>query len=162
MGKLNELYHHGIVGMKWGVRRYQNPDGTLTAEGKKRYSTGEVINKLTSPTIKAGKDKPNISPAEKMLKEGDKVLDEFDKGLDSLSRLAQRNQKGDDTASKLTDAELRKTIERLNLEKQYNALTAKDTSKGYETTKDVLSVVGSVVAIGAGVASIYGTIKNLK
>lgn len=33
----NELYHHGIKGQKWGVRRYQNPDGTLTAEGKKRY-----------------------------------------------------------------------------------------------------------------------------
>ena len=33
----DELYHHGIQGQKWGVRRYQNPDGTLTAEGRKRY-----------------------------------------------------------------------------------------------------------------------------
>ena len=33
----NELYHHGILGQKWGVRRYQNADGTLTAEGKLRY-----------------------------------------------------------------------------------------------------------------------------
>ena len=32
-----ELYHHGIKGQKWGVRRYQNPDGSLTAQGKKRY-----------------------------------------------------------------------------------------------------------------------------
>lgn len=38
----SELAHYGIPGMKWGVRRYQNPDGTLTAEGKRHYS-GEVM-----------------------------------------------------------------------------------------------------------------------
>lgn len=36
----DELYHHGIRGQKWGIRRYQNPDGTLTAEGKARYGEG--------------------------------------------------------------------------------------------------------------------------
>lgn len=34
----SELYHHGIKGMKWGVRRYQNSDGSLTAAGKKKLS----------------------------------------------------------------------------------------------------------------------------
>ena len=33
----NELYHHGILGQKWGIRRYQNADGSLTAKGIKRY-----------------------------------------------------------------------------------------------------------------------------
>lgn len=32
-----ELYHHGILGQKWGIRRYQNEDGTLTPEGEERY-----------------------------------------------------------------------------------------------------------------------------
>ena len=34
----NELCHHGILGQKWGVRRYQNADGSLTSAGKKKAS----------------------------------------------------------------------------------------------------------------------------
>lgn len=37
-----ELYHHGIIGQKWGIRRYQYQDGSLTAEGRQRYSRGDV------------------------------------------------------------------------------------------------------------------------
>lgn len=38
----NELYHHGIKGMKWGRRRFQTADGSLTAAGRKRYSGGGI------------------------------------------------------------------------------------------------------------------------
>lgn len=66
---MNELYHHGVKGQKWGVRRYQNPDGSLTAKGKRklaaykerelkkldsRYDIGELDRKRTKLENKYG------------------------------------------------------------------------------------------------------------
>ena len=43
----NELYHYGVKGQKWGIRRYQNPNGTLTEEGKIRYGVDPKTGKLS-------------------------------------------------------------------------------------------------------------------
>lgn len=52
-GYANELYHHGTKGQRWGIRRFQNPDGTLTEAGRKRYLKGD--EKLTRKGKKAYK-----------------------------------------------------------------------------------------------------------
>ena len=40
-GSSNFIMHYGILGQKWGVRRFQNPDGSYTEEGKERYAKAE-------------------------------------------------------------------------------------------------------------------------
>ena len=56
--KMFELYHHGIKGMKWGVRRYQNKDGSLTDAGKNRkYNKRNMKNADTQHLDKWGTDK---------------------------------------------------------------------------------------------------------
>ena len=51
----NELYHWGIKGMKWGVRRYQNKDGSLTNAGKKRRSKKLSDDYVTAKSLKKKK-----------------------------------------------------------------------------------------------------------
>lgn len=54
------LSHHGIKGMKWGVRRFQNSDGTLTEAGKKRYNTLEDSNVSTKSRVINGLKGPGL------------------------------------------------------------------------------------------------------
>ena len=90
--KGESLSHHGIKGMKWGVRRFQNPDGSLTPEGMKRYSRviqGDKVNILEtvnrSPVAKAlGRINPDIKERQKQYKDY-KVTDKNGQTVGTLS-----------------------------------------------------------------------------
>lgn len=74
------LYHHGVKGQRWGVRRYQNKDGSLTAEGKQRYSPDVIAErKEEAKQLRESKQKDQAKLIEKDLKQINKELDAIDK-----------------------------------------------------------------------------------
>lgn len=73
-----ELYHHGIKGQKWGVRRFQNTDGSLKEAGKKRYSREEKKqahhDKIVNKYIKEGLSKKDAEVAALKREKVEKIL----------------------------------------------------------------------------------------
>lgn len=110
----DHLEHHGILGMKWGVRRYQNKDGSLTAAGRQRY-----LNDDGSYNDTAKKEIPQTA---------------------------------------LSDDELRRTINRIQMEKQYKELTSKEKGR---ISKMISKALDNLVDSGARLIS-DSIIKKLR
>ena len=171
----SELYHHGVKGMKWGVRRYQNKDGSLTSAGKRRgqhlktegsedSSGTRKSSKLFNQTIKNGKDKSNISPAEKIAKESEKSVDNATKIVGNVSKIKSLRNNDRDSVKTMSNKELNDAINRLTLEKRYKDLveSSSNVSKGTEYVNSVLGIVGGVVGIAGSSLAIISTVKSLR
>lgn len=167
----DQLWHWGVKGMRWGVRRYQNADGSLTEAGKKRYARDAESN--------AKKKKDNRLPEEglkdpnRWAKEDrertKRVVDSSNQMTGNLKTLndksmrisSRRTPKMD--LSKMTDQEMREQINRAMLEKQYDDMfNPKKVYAGRETVSDVLDIAGSALAITSSALGIALAIKELK
>lgn len=116
---MNELQHHGILGQKWGIRRFQNSDGTLTEAGKNRYEKASE------------KERRKQAIREKK--------------ADSRNR------------STMTEEELRKKIQKLQMEKQLRELTNEEIYPGKKAAMNVLQSIGTkVVTTAVTGAALYG------
>lgn len=80
---MDYLVHHGIKGQKWGVRRFQNPDGTLTDAGKKRYATNgkSIPHDQLVGSNEIGKDHERAKQAVRTGLYGLSKIDSFDYDL---------------------------------------------------------------------------------
>jgi len=171
------LMHEGIKGMRWYHRRYQNEDGSLTPAGRARYlknggkaidvKTGGVhkernggdplYEKLMAKNIKSGKDKAPISAVESLSKDATNITNNAGNLVKAVAKQRVKNE-----PITMSDEDLRKAINRLNMERQYRDLTASMTNSGMERAQRILDVAGPTVGIASGIASIAATIYKLK
>lgn len=180
----DELYHHGIKGQKWGIRRYQNPDGTLTSAGKQRYaqtgSSGE--SKSKSDTIKKVAKTAAIVAGSAALAYGGYKLATSDIGREAINslrdktassiaksvaarqdRIAKRMSnkervKDSIMAFKLDDKTLLERIGRLENEAKYRNLVYNSLVLNPDPKKQIMMNAGKktaeTVLAGAGVYGI--------
>lgn len=133
-----QMYHHGVIGMKWGVRRYQNKDGSLTAAGRKR------LQKLDDEREKLTGEKSNTSTS------------------NSSSSSAKKS------IVELSDEELRSRLNRLQMEKQYSdlvkAMTPEKQAKSSKFVKQYLEPAAKKIlwdtAVNVGAQAVSQMMAN--
>lgn len=163
----NTLYHYGIKNMKWGVRRYQNKDGSLTPAGKARYDRDVRDNNAKKKDNRIVIDGPD---ANRWVRED---LDRAKKATNATSDLVKQAQNVNNASksksrprmdlSKMSDQELRERINRERLEREYNDMFApQKVSKGRKYITNTLEAAGTVLAIGSSALGIALAIKELK
>lgn len=144
----NELRHYGVLGMKWGRRKYQNRDGTLTPAGKKRYNN--ELSKIKNEQ-KILKNKQQTKAKIDKLKTMRDEVDSQKRELTPQKSKAPAQKASSEPPKKkrikdMTDDELRNEINRLNMEKQYkdllNDTRNKQVSRGKDMAERIIEKVG--------------------
>ena len=140
----DELKHYGIKGMKWGVRRFQNADGSLTADGRKRYGSEDMRN------------------VKKQVDNGKNVVDGVKR---SKAKAAEKRteKKIKDDLSQMSDQELRDIVNRLNMEERYmQVMKSRDVVTGKSKVDKILDYAGTALTIGGSALSIMVAMKELQ
>lgn len=144
-----ELYHYGILGQKWGRRRYQNADGTLTPEGRERM-LARARKYESKANITVGE---SYSAKRKRAKLNQKAKDaryEVKKSDLKKARLKKSENNAKRSVKDMSDDELRREIARAKLENEYNQLHPKHVSAGQKFASYVFKrmILPSATSVG--------------
>ena len=170
------IEHHGIKGQKWGVRRYQNPDGTLTPLGRKKLGRlerrvtklGNTVKQSRSRYMTLAKKKKNGTATSKELREYDQLSSALRKSSKKLRRVSSELDSKKDSlkiksteelvksgtkeeilsrSGELTTQQLQEAFTRLNTRAQIERLDSNTKSKGAKFVDKLASTANTLTSV---------------
>lgn len=157
----DELTHWGIKGMRWGVRRYQNKDGSLTPEGQKRRSaksSNSFHDKQKKRTSFFKRNKTDNTKNNKKSEEKKETVEQKKERI-LKSRSAKELY---DNADLFTTQELQNAYNRLTLERNIKGLTPKEVNKGEQFIDNTLKYGEKAVKLAETGARGLETMNKIK
>ena len=181
----NELYHHGIKNMKWGIRRFQNKDGSLKPAGKKRYDKevaklkaekkklrNEIsVQKKADKLKQLEKERDVLKAQSKNLKKNSKTTTQEDKQVETIEQKRERLLRSTDAKelyenrALLTTNELNERINRIDTEAKLKSRIVVEKQKtGRDKFNERMSkatdTIGNAVALYQKVDNAYSTFSK--
>lgn len=157
----NELTHWGIKGQKWGRRRYQNSDGSLTAAGRERYGSGDRRYEDTKKNLKATKDL--VDSGKKVAEQSQRISDDKRSKKEKKAK-QQAEQEVREKVYKMSDQELREAVNRMNMEERYTQVMRDRTNIeiGKSKAEKFMDATATTLTIASTTLSIMLMLQELK
>lgn len=160
------------VGRAFSKRKYQNPDGTLTQAGEERFAAEKRKNALKKKDSRV-QDEENLRDPDKWIQDDVEAMKDTSESAEKLVRtigdvsekLAPKPKQRRFDLSSMTDDELRKRINRMQMEEQYTRLVNErepsPVSRGRQFLSNALSIAGSTLAVSTSALTLALAIKKL-
>ena len=163
------LAHHGIKGQKWGLRRYQNSDGSLTEEGRKHYGVGPERNSKEERALRAKAERAERKAVAKAAKAEKKAAKKAEKT--ALKKAKSREEKMEFIRDhpkqiyrfrkELSEEDLKELMSKIEFDRKVKDIRDSEVQRGWDKMKQISNNLGTVKSLGENVKGLFNLSLDL-